>query len=306
MTLGAALKAGFSLARCARAGVWVLFLVNFGLAAIAALPIYRGILFFTGYSLVSRELLTGFRIEWLTDFSFNSVGSLDRYAAFIALIGLISIPVNTVLAGGVVSRFREPEASFSLGGFFRDTGRYFWRLIRLMIIGLVCYWLVFRVFNQWLGQWVAERTYDWPDDRSVFAARAAVWLLLLGGLGFVNLVMDYARVKLVLEDGTSAAGAFLSSLGFSLSRLRRTATIYVVPMLASLALLGIYWLIVPWSVIQAPAADVGLARYQEPLVAALLLIGQQLVMFGRYWFRVAGWASAWSYYSGSRQISSQT
>ena len=54
-----------------------------------------------------------------------------------------------------------------------------------------------------------------------------------------------------------------------------------------------------------PAAETGLARYQEQLAVALLFIGQQLVMFGRYWFRVAGWASAWSSYSGSRQISSQ-
>jgi hypothetical protein len=112
--------------------------------------------------------------------------------------------------------------------------------------------------------------------------------------------MDYARLKLVLEDGTSAAGAFWSSLGFSLSRLRRTITIYAVPMVASVAVLGIYGLVVPWSLINAPAADSGFAQYHEPLAVALLFVGQQVVMFGRFWLRVAGWASAWSYYSTSR------
>ena len=112
--------------------------------------------------------------------------------------------------------------------------------------------------------------------------------------------IDYARLKLVLDDGTSAAGAFLSSAGFSLSRLRRTISIYAVPTVASVALLGLSWLVVPWSLINAPAADSGLAQYREPLAVALLFLGQQVVMFGRYWLRVAGWASAWSYYSASR------
>jgi hypothetical protein len=300
MTSGVALREGFSLARRARAAVWLLFLVNLALAAVAAVPIYRGVLRSTGHSWMGQKMLTGFQVEWLTDFSVNSPGSLDRYAEFMALIGLLAIPINSILAGGVLSRFRFPEAPFALGGFFRDTGRYFWRLLRLMLIGLVFYWIAFRVFNQWLGQWIDVRMYDWQDDRVVFAVRSGLWLALFAALGFINLVVDYARLKLVLEDGSSAAGAFLSSLGFALSRLRRTVTIYVVPIAASVALLGIYWWIVPWSLVNAVVADTGIAQYQEPLAVALLFIGQQLVMFGRYWFRVAGWASAWSFYSASR------
>jgi hypothetical protein len=249
---------------------------------------------------MGQKLLTGFQVEWLTDFSVNSPGSLDRYAEFIALVGLLAIPINSILAGGVLSRFRFPEAPFSLGGFFRDTGRYFWRLIRLMLLGLVCYWIAFRVLNQWLGHWIDERTYDWQDERTVFVVRASLWLLLFAALGFINLVTDYARLKLVLEEGSSAAGAFLNSMGFVLSRLRLTFTVYVVPTAASAALLGIYWLMVPWSLVNAPASDAGIVQYQEPLAVALLFIGQQIVVFGRYWFRVAGWASAWSLYSGAR------
>ena len=89
MTTRAALKEGFDLARRASAGVWLLFLANLSLAAIAAIPIYRGILRSTGRSLMSQKLITGFQVEWLTDFAFNSPGSLDRYAAFITIIGLV-------------------------------------------------------------------------------------------------------------------------------------------------------------------------------------------------------------------------
>ena len=125
MTVGAVLKQGFSLARRFRSVVWIIFLVNLGLAALAALPIYGGILRFTGHSLMSQTLLYGFSSEWLTDFNFNNPGSLDRYAALIGFVGLLAIPVNTLLAGGVLGRLRRPPGQISsLGDFFHDTSRF--------------------------------------------------------------------------------------------------------------------------------------------------------------------------------------
>jgi hypothetical protein len=299
MTAGVAIRQGLSTARRVRSAVWPLFLINLGLAALATLPIYQGIMRFTSHSRVSRELAQAFSFDWLTDFSFNSPGSLDRYSLLIGYAGLLAILVNAVLAGGVLPRFRAPEQQYSLGSFFRDSLRYAWRLLRLMVIGLVCYWLVFKLINQKLGDVVSRWTRDSMDDRSVFLAHLGVTLLGLLGLAFVNLIMDYARVKLVLEEGTSAVEAFLGSLGFSLGRLRKAATVYVFPSLCGLALLGIYRLIMPWNLINAPApaGDSWLARTHEPAMLALLFVIQQAVMFGRYWFRVATWAGEWAYYS---------
>ena len=140
-------------------------------------------------------------------------------------------------------------------------------------------------------------TGNWADDRSVFFVHLAVSFLVLLGLAFVNLVMDYARVRLVLEEGTGAIQAFLASLGFSLGRLRRAIGVYLIPSLFGLALLGVYRLLFPWGLVNASVAGGSHAR--EVLALAGLLIVQQLVMFGRYWFRVATWASEWSFYASS-------
>ncbi len=301
MTSGTAIKQGLRMARKIRSAVWVLFFANLGLAALAALPIYRGILGFTGHSLMSRELARGLPLDWLTDFAFNSSGSFQRYAEFIALLGLVTIPVNTLLAGGVLARLRDPQQAFSLGGFFRDVVRYAWRLLRLMFIGLIFYWLVFRVFNQGLGNLIDSRTADFESDRTVFYIRLGAGILLLLFLGLVSLVIDYARVRIVQEDSTSAAWAFLASLGFCLRRFPAAVAVYVVPMLAGLALLGVYWLLVPWQAINTTGGEGAWGLQREPLVVALLFIGQQVVMCGRYWFRVAGWGGEWSYYSRTRQ-----
>ncbi len=288
MTTGKAIKQGFIITRRVRSAVLILFLVNLALAALAGLPIYHGILRFTAYSLMSQTLASGFSQDWLTDFSVNGDGSLNRYAAVIVVIGLLSIPVNSVLAGGVMARFRAPKQTSSLGDFLRDTARYAWPLLRLMIIGLVCYWIIFRLLNQWLGNSIDKWTRDWLDDRPIFWLHLSGYVVLFLALTFVNVVMDYARVKLILDESSSALEAFLAALGFCIARLRNAATVYALPTLCGIALLGAYRLVVPWHLVH------------NPFSVALLFIGQQLIMAGRYWFRVAAWGSEWSLYSSSR------
>ncbi len=301
MTSRASLKQGFSLARRTRSAVWILLLTNLGVAAVAALPIYNGILNFTGHSMMGRELARGLPVDWLTDFSFNNPGLLDQYALIILIAGLLSILVNSILAGGVLSRFQSHEPGYPAAGFFHETSRYAWRMVRLMLIGLVFYWIVFRMLNQSLGGFLNRHMRDWLDDRPVFYVHLAWGILVAMGVGFVNLVMDFARVKLVMEDGRSAAQAFLASLGFALGRLRRTVTVWAIPSFCGLALLGIYRVLVPWGMVNAAAPQASWAHFSEPLTLALLFIGQQAIMFGRYWFRVATWASEWSYYSGCQK-----
>jgi hypothetical protein len=298
MSVGSSVRQGLSVTRHSGSVVWILFLANLALAALAGFPIYRGIQGFTGHSLMAGELAGGFSVDWLTDFSFNRSGSFDRYATVIVCMGLLSLVLNSILAGGVLTRFKAPGLKYSLADFFRDTGHYAWRLLRLLVIGLICYWIVFKLLNEMLGQGVDRWTGNWADDRWVFCARLAVSLLVLLGLGFVNLVMDYARVRLVLEEGTGAIQAFLASLGFSLGRLGRAIGVYVVPSFCGLALLGVYRLLFPWDFINATLA--GGSHVHVPLALAGLFVVQQLVMFGRYWFRVATWASEWAFYSSAR------
>jgi len=298
MSTARALRQGFSVARRTRSVVWVLLLVNLGLAALAALPIYQGVLGSTAYSLMSRALASGFSVDWLTDFSFNRVGAFKRYGELIVWFGLLSLPVNAILAGGVLARFRTPELGYSVGDFFRNAGRYAWRMIGLMIIGLICYWIAFRLLNQGLGNLIDRWTRDWLDDRPVFWLHLVASIVLLLVVGFVNVVMDYAKVRTVMDDGSGAVESFFVSLGFSLSRFGRAVVAWAIPSLGGVALLVIYLVVGPWA--HAGMAGVAHGDFRLKLLFALVFIGQQAVVWGRYWFRVATWASEWSSYAGSR------
>jgi hypothetical protein len=295
-----AIKQGFALAWRSRSVVWILLVANLVIAALAALPIYQGILRFTGHSLMSERLAAGFSPDWLTDFTFNSPGSLGRYAGVILWFGLLAIPVNSVLAGGVLGRFLAPERKYSTGDFFRSVRRYAWQMLGLMVVGLICYWGVFRLVNQMLGHRADLYTRDWLSDRSVFWIKLGVAALVILALLFVNLVLDYARVMLVSVEGISVLEAFLGSIGFSLGRLRRAVTVYALPSLGGIALLVVYRFAVPWTAVNATGGAGSLQQYREPLILALLFLGQQLIMFGRYWFRVATWAGEWNFHASTR------
>jgi hypothetical protein len=298
MSVASSIRQGFSITRRSGSAVGILFLANLAIAALAGFPIYRGIQGFTGRSLMGQELARGFSVDWLTDFSFNNPRGFDRYATVIVCLGLVSLVLNSILAGGVLPRFKAPNLKRTLADFFRDTGRYAWRLLRLLLIGLICYWIVFKLLNEKLGLWVDHWTSDWVDERAVFWAHLAVLLLLVLGLGFVNLVMDYARVRLVLEEGTGAIQAFLASLGFSLGRLKAVIGVYIVPSALGLALLGLYRLLFPWGFFNATIG--GAPHVRELLALTGVFVVQQAVTFGRYWFRVATWAGEWAYYSSAR------
>jgi hypothetical protein len=280
-----------------------LFAANLALAGIAALPIYRGILGFTGHSLIGNGLASGFSPDWFVDFSFNSPGMLERYASLIMNLGILALPVNAVLAGGVLARFRAHDQPFSVGDYFRDCYRNAWPMLRLMLIGMVCYWIVFRILNVWLWKFADQRTLNTLDDRVYFWFHLGVGIMLILGLVFVNLVMDFARVRLISVEGSTALEAFLSSLGFAIARFPRVIFVYAIPSAAGLLLLVVYRLVVPWQIINSAVGAGHGASSQELLPLALLFIGQQLVIFARYWFRVATWASEWSYYEGFRSQS---
>jgi hypothetical protein len=294
MDSATALKLGFGLMGRARHAVVIIFLANLALAAVAAWPIYNGIQTFTAHRDAARTLASGFSTDWLTDFAVNRKGALDREAAFAEAFGLITIFVNAILAGGVLGSFRRDNLPGRGSGFWRDAGRFAWPLTRLMLFGLIVYWIVFRLLKEALGGAIVHWTSSWQNERSVVWLEACVGLLLLIALGLVNLVIDFARVALVKQESSSALGALWQASGFCLEQPAKVLAVYAIPSLGGLALVGIYLLLIRWAHAEHVAGVISShGRHDEPMILALFAL-QQAIVFGRYWFRVATWASEWS------------
>lgn len=163
--------------------------------------------------------IAGITAAWLVLWSFLSGGVLDRYA-----------------------RQRPTRAH----GFFAACGTHFWRFLRLGILALAVYWILFAmvhpaIFETLYPAWTRELTVE----RTAFLIRVACYLLFGLFLVLTNLVFDYARIRLVVEDRRSAIGALVAGARFVRRRPVAVLGLYLLNGAAFAVLILLYALIVP-------------------------------------------------------------
>jgi len=130
------------------------------------------------------------------------------------------------LAGGILDRYARDRA-IGMRGFFSAAGANAGRLIRLGLVTLVAYGALFAYVRGWL----LDDLYGWlTRDVSVERTALAVWLVL--ALVFVllliiiNVIVDYARIRLVVEDRHSAIAALPASIRFVRRHATRVSVLY--------------------------------------------------------------------------------
>jgi hypothetical protein len=102
----------------------------------------------------------------------------------------------TFLLGGVMDRLARDRATASFG-FFGACGMFFFRFLRLAVLSVPLYYALLR--------WVYPRL---PADEQM---NSVIVLVLLSA---VQLVFDYAKVRMVVEDRRGVFGAVAASLRF--------------------------------------------------------------------------------------------
>jgi hypothetical protein len=163
----------------------------------------------------------------------------------------------TFLLGGFMDRLARNRATATFG-FFGASGVYFFRFVRLGIVALPLY----AVLLLWI----------YPQ----FPPRALVSYAALGLLVIVlNVLFDFARVRLVVEDRRSAIGALVASMRFVRRHAAAVLTLTIVN--AALAC-GTWWLAATFSIgITAAVYVYFLAR----ALLRLIFIASSVALFQR-------------------------
>lgn len=119
------------------------------------------------------------------------------------------------LSGGVIARYAGDRHARGAAGFFSACGRQAARLLRLGVIGLAGYLLLFATLHPLLFDRIYPALiYDVTAERTAVAARIACYALFGGALILLNLVVDYARISIVVEDRRSALAALAAAARF--------------------------------------------------------------------------------------------
>ena len=244
----------------------------FALTFLLALPLaltMRGLLqSHLGSSMMAEEAARGVNYDWWQEFTSQATGLGTTFSptiiGFAATMDNISsvldgqgevIPVAGALAvylagwmllvGGILDRYARQRTTRAYG-FFAASGVNFFRLLRLALVAGVVYWWLFAYVHRWLfGEWFVDRTRDLGVERSAFLWRVALYAVFGLLLVLANILFDYAKVRLVVEDRRSVLGALSAAARFIGRHPRRVIGLYALNALTFLALVAAWALIVP-------------------------------------------------------------
>ena len=284
------------------------FVITLLIALPAARAVESGIAGSLGSSLDAETMAEGANGEWWERFEESATGLdttftpsvigfgavvdnlsriLDNGALPAPVVGVVaaSLTVWLFLIGGILDRYarRRPLRATA---FFGACGTYFVRFLRLAVVAAAGYVLLFGVIHGWLF----ERFYPWATrdmtvERSAFLLRVALYAVFLGLMAFWSVVMDYAKIRAVVEDRRSMLGAFLAGWRFVVGHPLQTGGLYLLNAAAFFAVLLLYGLAAPggagsgWVVLAGFAA--GQVYLLGRLAVKLAFYASQTALFQR-------------------------
>ena len=294
----AAVRSGLDRARRAPA----VLVGTFALTLFVSVPLaiaLRGMLSaHLGASLVADTALRGANYEWWQEFQAQATGLGTTFVPSILGFGAVlqdvsnlldNLPLATTiagataawlvlwsfLAGGILDRLARNRPTRARG-FFGACGAHAGALIRLGLIALAVYAAIFSWLHPLLFDRLLTRaTRETTVERTAFFARVGMYALFGLALVLVNVVIDYARVRIVVEDRRSAIGAVFASIRFVRANASTAAGVYAINAILFLVLLGVYALAAP--------------RATAPGLV-ILFVGE-LYILGRHYLKLAFYGS---------------
>lgn len=284
-------------------GVWVLSLL-------LALPlglVLRGMIRDSlGSSLAADAAAEGVNYDWWNEFlhSTGGIGTtfvpsiigfaaplrnlsdlMDNVplAATLTSVVIAWLVVWALIAGGVFDRYARGRTTHT-PGFFAACGVFFFRFLRLGAIAALAYWLLFGFVHGWLlVSLYARWTRDLSVERDAFFIRAGLYLVFAALLALVNIVVDYAKVRAVVEDRRSMIGAIAAGARFVFRHPRATIGLYLLNTLVFAAVLAAYRLAAPGAGWRGAGVWIAFAVAQAYIVARvwakLVFAASQIAMF---------------------------
>lgn len=259
-----------------------LWLVLYAATTIWALaivaPVMTLLLASLGESAWAERMAGSFNLEWVAEILLggNSLAFTPLIPVGIAVFAVAAI-AHLFLLGGAIQLFCA-RSEFSLAAFFEGCGKHFWRFVRLALVSALFYVAVGAV-NAGLG---ALGHKIWGEGSEYTPLAYWSWFstaIVLALFGLVNLIFDYARIRLVATDSRKAFRGAMSAVRFVFRNFRRTAGLYVTVWVILVAVLAAY----------RGLAGV-MVQSSVGLVIALLLV-RQVTVLARIWSQLLFFSS---------------
>jgi hypothetical protein len=261
-----------------------------------------------GSSTAAEQAVRGVNLQWWSEFTAQAgalgktfepaiigfAAVLDNLSALadgearpspLLWLGVFYLLLWLFLAGGILDRYARSRQTHA-HEFLSACAVYFVRFLRLAPLIFGAYYVLFAVLHPFIFlDLYEELTLNIADERSAFLIRLALYAVFGLVLVAVNIVFDYAKVRAVVEDRRSMAGAVIAGFRFMKRNLGSVSALYGMSAVMFVGLLMLYAMVAPGAV--SRGAGIWLA----------FVVGQ-LYMLGRLWVRLVFFASETALFQG--------
>lgn len=276
------LKAGIGSIWKYKRVIVVFYLLNLILGSMIIIPLAGIIGGFVDNSLMRESLGAGMNYDFLFEFLHQNPFALPASTKMFFLVPLVYILAILFLSGGAISIFSRGER-YEARDFWGDSGRYFGRIIRLALMSVPVLLILFSL--RYLAV-LAERIIFGSDPYENVAYWFGVAKIALGILGIIiyGLVLDYARIFMIVNDERRARVALWEAVKFSIGRFRMVFVLALALFLIGIASVALYYFLS------------SLFSSSATAIIILLIVIQQIYIVFREILRLAYYSSQLSLY----------
>jgi hypothetical protein len=247
-----------------------------------------------GHSLVANDMASGVSLEWWDQYLESATGLgqsfTPRVIGFAAVLDNLSrafdnepnvpavaalcagyLVIWLFLVGGIIDRLAR-NRQVRTQAFFAACGSFFVRFLRLGVVAAAGYGVLLLFVHGWLFDGVYRfATRNMTAEREAFAVRLALYVLFGALVVTWSLMIDYAKVRAVVEDRRSMLGAMMAGSRFALKHPLKTGLLWTLNALGLVALWAMYAIVVPGAAGSGSTVWIGFAIGQLYVLLRLFL-----------------------------------
>ena len=176
---------------------WV-FLANVAFGALGTAPAVRQLRNTLRHTLAGEQLFRGFDVGMFYELVRLPEAGLLRFTSSSYVLAALFPVFLLFVSGGILEAYRQDRRLIT-GEFFASSGEFFWRFVRLALMSLVVFAVLYNAYLD--GDRLADRIGDkFVADQVGFAIWLAGVIVLVLLVLFVRLWFDLAKVRSVAQN----------------------------------------------------------------------------------------------------------
>lgn len=220
----------------------ILYVCILLLAAAVAFGFHSALSGAFGDSMIPERMLEGFDSNVFNDFMRANKGFFAPFLTQAIWLTIFWLVLNTLMGGGILMALKR-GSSTSFAEFFSDCGTYLARFFLILLLSAFFLLVLGSVWAMIVGVLYSAMTAgSMTEVPNVIGAVAAAAIFLIP-MVIIMMIIDYARVRIVVEDAPSALSAAWQSTKFVFRNFFAAFGWQLLMLFVLLLLVVLYWLI---------------------------------------------------------------